>query len=79
MGGGKDFFFGVRKWLNPPKINNPEKKEKVKQLYEILFSREPGLDEIILANNYLGEKPDKAKWQNFVHALILTNEFSFVD
>lgn len=57
----------------------PKKKEKVKQLYEILFSREPGLDEIILANNYLGEKPDKAKWQNFVHALILTNEFSFVD
>ena len=57
----------------------PEKKAKVKQLYEILFSREPGLDEIALANNYLGKKPGKAKWQNFVHALILTNEFSFVD
>jgi len=52
---------------------------KVKQIYEILFARAPVAEEMVLAKKYLGGKPDAAKWQNFVHALLLTNEFSFVD
>jgi hypothetical protein len=32
-----------------------------------------------LSKNYLGKKPDASKWQNFVHALLLTNEFTFID
>jgi hypothetical protein len=52
---------------------------KIKQIYKILFARAPELDEIDLSKNYLGEKPIAAKWQNFIHALLLTNEFSFVD
>ena len=56
-----------------------EQTEKVKQLYEILFARAPESDEIDLSKNYLGKKPDASKWQNFVHALLLTNEFTFID
>lgn len=52
---------------------------KVKRLYEILFSRQPVVDEMVLTKKYLGENPDAARWQKFVHALLLTNEFSFID
>jgi hypothetical protein len=56
-----------------------EQTAKVKRLYEILFARAPELDEMELSKNYLRENPNAAKWQNFVHALLLTNEFSFID
>ena len=52
---------------------------KVSRLYTILFGRKPAADELTLAENYLGQKPDAAKWQDFVHALLLTNEFTFID
>ena len=52
---------------------------RVKRLYEILFVRQPVEDEMVLTKKYLGENPDVAKWQKFVHALLLTNEFSYID
>jgi hypothetical protein len=52
---------------------------RVNRLYEILFARPPGEDEMVLTKKYLQENPDTAKWQKFVHALLLTNEFSFID
>ena len=52
---------------------------KVKRLYEILFGRAPEAEEVALAKRYLGDNPTPEKWQFFVHALLLTNEFSFVD
>ena len=52
---------------------------RVNRLYEILFARQPVEDEMVLTKKYLGENPDAAKWQKFVHALLLTNEFSFID
>ena len=56
-----------------------EPSVKVKRLYKILFARSPVAEELALADKYLGEKPDATKWQNFAHALLLTNEFFFID
>ena len=56
-----------------------EQTAKVNRLYKTLFSRAPVAEERTLANKYLGEKPVAVKWQNYVHALLLTNEFSFID
>ena len=56
-----------------------EKTAKVKRLYKILFARQPVESEVVLAKKYLGENTNAATWQNFVHALLLTNEFSFID
>jgi len=56
-----------------------EKMTKVKRLYKILFARHPVESEVVLAKKYLGENTNAATWQNFVHALLLTNEFSFID
>ena len=52
---------------------------KVKRLYKILFARHPVESEVVFAKKYLGENTNAATWQNFVHALLLTNEFSFID
>ena len=56
-----------------------ELPDRVNWLYEILFARQPGEDEMVLTKKYLRENPDTAKWQKFVHALLLTNEFSFIE
>ena len=56
-----------------------EKLAKVKRLFEILYARQPEVEEISLAEQYLDENPDAAKWKQFIHALLLTNEFSFID
>jgi len=56
-----------------------EQPAKVNRLYEIIFARQPVEDEMVLAKKYLGKNANVATWQNFVHALLLTNEFSFID
>lgn len=52
---------------------------KLERLTRLLFARNPSDQERQLARDYLGTTPDAAKWQRYVHALLLTNEFAFVD
>ncbi len=52
---------------------------RLRQLTRILFAREPKGTEEGLATEFLGAQPAPAAWQQFVHALLLTNEFVFVD
>lgn len=52
---------------------------RIQRMYQLLFARLPIADELALAQQFLGESPDSARWQSFVHALILTNEFTFID
>ena len=52
---------------------------RVKQITRVLFSREPKPTEEQLAAEFLGAQPSATAWQQFVHALLLTNEFIFVD
>ena len=54
-------------------------QEKVQAVYRILFQRVPAEREIVLAQRYLGEKPDQDHWINLIHGLMMTNEFAFVD
>ena len=56
-----------------------EAEAKVTRLYQLLFAREPVADELAIAGKFLGEKPDSARWQSLVHALLLANEFAFID
>jgi len=52
---------------------------RISKLYQYLFSRLPHDDELKLAKKFLGENPVAAHWENFVQALLLTNEFTFID
>ena len=57
----------------------PDTSSRVKHLTRILFAREPSVMEERLAAEFLGTQPVPAAWQQFVQALLLTNEFVFVD
>jgi len=51
----------------------------VEQLYRLLFARTVLPDELALAKNFLGNSPNAARWQSLVQALLLANEFAFID
>ena len=57
----------------------PNTSSRVKHLIRILFSREPNAQEERLATEFLGSQPSPIAWQQFAQALLLTNEFVFVD
>jgi hypothetical protein len=52
---------------------------RVERIYRILFARGPTGAERQLAGQFLGREPSAARWQQFAQALLLTNEFVFVD
>jgi hypothetical protein len=52
---------------------------KVERLYRLLYGRRPGAQEVSLAREYLGAAPAAVAWQRYVQALMLANEFVFVD
>ena len=56
-----------------------EVADKVRQIYRLAFSREPAPKELARAEMFLGSKPDDKLWQQFVQALLMSNEFAFVD
>ena len=57
----------------------PDTSSRVRHLTRILFSREPTTAEERLAEEFLGSQPSPTAWQHFAQALLLTNEFVFVD
>jgi hypothetical protein len=52
---------------------------KLDRVYRIAFARAPREDELALAKKFLGEQPTAERWTQWVHALLMTNEFAFVD
>jgi hypothetical protein len=54
-------------------------QEKTQAVYRILFQRLPNEHEVQLAEKYLGQVPDKERWIDLIHGLMMTNEFAFVD
>ena len=74
----------ARKVLARPEIaGEKDYARRVDALYRLLFSRSPATADRQLADEFFG--PDLAaresneSWQRYVHALLLTNEFAFVD
>jgi hypothetical protein len=57
----------------------PSTVERVRQIYRILFARLPNETELKLASEFLGANPSAAGWQQFTQAMLLTNEFVFID
>ena len=54
--------------------------EKVQQLYHRLWQRDPSENELMLANEFLGENSAAAGvWPQYVQVLLGSNEFMFVD
>jgi hypothetical protein len=53
--------------------------ERVSRLYEVLYSRLPSDRERLLARIYLGNEPTEEDWYRYTQALLMSNEFVFVD
>jgi hypothetical protein len=53
--------------------------DRIDRLYKILFGRPATAFDLRRAEEYLGTSPDEKKWQHYTHALLLANEFVFVD
>jgi hypothetical protein len=51
----------------------------VDRLYRVLFARSPSDAEKMMARDYLSPSPTPEQWARYVHALLVTNEFVFVD
>lgn len=56
-----------------------EKLSRVRRLYRILFARSPSGEELRFSEEFLGHQPSPAEWKHFIHGLLLTNEFVFLD
>lgn len=52
---------------------------RTEKVYRLLFSRSPTDGELKLAKEYHGEENGLVTWERYVQALLLTNEFLFVD
>jgi hypothetical protein len=70
-----------RHLLHRPEMEaDQEVAKRVALLYRLLFARPPSVEEVELAREYLeAGKGLAANWEQYVQALLLTNEFVFVD
>lgn len=59
--------------------NITDPAERIHRCYQRIFAREASEQELNLALNYLGSKPNENTWKQWIHALLMTNEFMFVD
>jgi hypothetical protein len=53
--------------------------ERVERMYVIALARRLTEREMRLACEYLGDEPNAERWEQFAHALLMANEFVFVD
>lgn len=54
-------------------------QERVARLYALLYGRSPDSDELALAVRFLESMPADAAWPRLAQALLLTDEFVFID
>jgi len=74
----------ARRVLARPEIaGEKDFARRVELLYRLLFSRAPADADLQLAAEFFGadsaSRDSNEAWERFVHALLLTNEFAFVD
>jgi hypothetical protein len=53
--------------------------QRIARLYALAFGRSPTASEHSLAQRFLGMAPAPADWERYVQALLISNEFVFVD
>ncbi len=56
-----------------------EQPQQVGRLYQIVLGRPPSYEELELADAFLGSDPSRKQWLQYIQALLMTNEFVFVD
>ncbi len=65
--------------LNRPELREPDTKARIEYLHRLLYSRSAEPGEIELATQFLGQAAPRARWEQYVQALLMANELTFVD
>jgi hypothetical protein len=63
----------------PDVVACTEPHERIARLFQLCFAREPSPAELVATGAFLGSAPSELNWQRLSHALLLANEFVFVD
>ncbi len=71
----------TRGLLKRPDLSNEQAiASRVERLYRVLYGRTPKKEELALAQDFLNGQEDKTvAWERYTQALLIANEFSFVD
>jgi hypothetical protein len=70
----------ARKLVQRPEVaGEKDAGRRVERLYALLYGRPPAVAETALAREYLGDNATPVIWERFAQALLLANEFVFVD
>ena len=70
----------ARRLAQRPNVTGITKpSERIDRMYRIVLGRPAAVDDIDLAESFLGAKPSPEQWQRLAQALLMTNEFLFVD
>jgi hypothetical protein len=56
-----------------------ELQPRVNRLYDLLFGHRPTSAQLALSGEFLGDEPTPGSWKQYVHGLLMTNEFVFID
>jgi hypothetical protein len=56
-----------------------EATDRIAAMYRRVLSRQPAAEEVLLACQYVGETPTAEQWTDFVHVLLMSNEFIYCD
>ena len=65
--------------MRPDVLTQPNTTSRVDRIYRLLFARPSSDLERDLAVEFLGKTPTVETWTRYTHALLMTNEFLFVD
>jgi hypothetical protein len=65
--------------LRPDVVAVEESAARIDFLHQLVLGRKPTAEELQLAVEFVGPWPTPDQWQRFAHALLMTNEFAFVD
>jgi hypothetical protein len=52
---------------------------RIDRVYRVLFGRSPAPAEVQLGRDYIAATTSGTPWERYVHALLQTNEFVWVD
>ena len=77
----------AQRFVKRPEIaGTVDPHERIQRVYALLFGRPPNAEEISLGQQYIdskppaGESPSKlSPWERYVQALLMTNEFVYID
>ncbi|MBL8827179.1 MAG: DUF1553 domain-containing protein [Planctomycetaceae bacterium] len=65
--------------LNRPELRDPKTQARVEFLHRLLYARSAQPAEIELAERFLGQNAPRPRWEQYVQALLMANELTFVD